>query len=414
MPKILDISAHKIVNSRGNYTIQTKVTLDNGVEAVACVPDGASKGKNEAVSLPIPQSLEVINTAINELLKDEDVENQGRIDNLMLTMDGTANKRNLGGNSILSVSLACARASSITKGLPLYFYLSQLHDNASRFHQRVVTEKNFPTPIFNIINGGVHSTNRLSFQEFMVIPSEKMDFENAYDAGVAIYQELKDILKKNNMSTGLGDEGGFSPDGLNILKAFELLKQATQKNYKVGSDVFFGSDVASNSFYHNQEYFINESNLKLDTKSMASFYQTLIKKYPIIYLEDPFEEQDLKGWQNFSENVSDIMICGDDITVTNSRLLDSALKLGLLNTVIVKPNQIGTLSETISFIRLAQKYKVKTVISHRSGETAEDSFISDLAVGVGSDFIKAGAPARGERVAKYNRILDIFYELRSM
>lgn len=413
MPKILDISAHKIVNSRGNYTIQTKVTLDNGVEATACVPEGASKGKNEAISFPVPQALEVINTAINELLTDEDIENQERIDNLMLTMDGTSNKRNLGGNSILSVSLACARAASLTKGLPLYFYLAQIFDDAKRFHEKIVNEKKFPTPIFNIINGGVHSANRLSFQEFMVIPNN-MDFENSYDAGVTIYQELKEILKMNNMGVGLGDEGGFAPEGLNILKAFELLKQASQKNFKVGSEILFGSDVASNSFYHNKEYYINESNLKLDNKSMVNFYMTLLKKYPIVYLEDPFEEQDLKGWQELNEKVTDIMISGDDITVTNIKLLDSALKLGCLNTVIVKPNQIGSLSETLAFIKLAQKYKVKTVISHRSGDTAEDSFISDLAVGVASDFIKAGAPARGERVAKYNRILDIFYELRSM
>ena len=414
MPKIIDISAHKIVNSRGSYTIQAKVTLDNGIEAVAAVPEGASKGKNEAMSLPVPKALEVVNSAINDLLNGEDVENQERIDNLMLTMDGTANKRNLGGNSILAVSLAVARAASITKGLPLYFYISQLYDNSKSFHEKIVEKNQYPTPIFNIINGGVHASNRLSFQEFMIIPSKEFDYESSYDAGVLIYNELKQILKSANMSTGVGDEGGFAPEGLNILKAFELLKTATQKHFKVGKEIYFGSDVASGSFFNKGEYTIAESNLKLDSAKMKNFYLSLLDKYPIVYLEDPFEEQDIRGWQNFSETEKRILVCGDDLVVTNVKYLDSAIRLGLINSVIVKPNQIGSLTETLSFIKLAKKHKLATVISHRSGDTAEDSFISDLAVGVASDYIKAGAPARGERVAKYNRILDIYYEIKSM
>lgn len=414
MPKIIDISAHKIVNSRGNYTIQSKITLDNGIEAVAAVPEGASKGKNEALSLPVPKALEVVNTAINDLLVGEDVENQERIDNLMLTMDGTPQKRNLGANSILSVSLAAARAASITKGLPLYFYISQIYDDSKSFHDKIVEKSLYPTPIFNIINGGLHAGNRLSFQEFMVIPSKDFNYEDSYDAGVVIYNELKNTLKMNNMTTNVGDEGGFAPEGLNILKAFELLKAATQKNYKVGKEIFFGSDVASSSFFHKGEYTISESNLKLDSAKMKNFYLSLIEKYPIVYLEDPFEEQDIKGWQNFSEQEKRILVCGDDLVVTNVKYLDSAIRLGLINSVIVKPNQIGTLTETLNFIKLAKKHKLSTVISHRSGDTAEDSFISDLAVGVAADYIKAGAPARGERVAKYNRILDIYYEVKSM
>jgi enolase len=414
MPKIIDISAHKIVNSRGSYTIQSKITLDNGVEAVAAVPEGASKGKHEAISLPVPKALEVVNSAINDLLVGEDVENQERIDKLMITMDGTLQKRNLGANSILSVSLAAARAASITKGLPLYFYISQIYDDSKSFHDKIVEKSLYPTPIFNIINGGMHAGNRLSFQEFMVIPSRDFNYEEAYDAGVVIYNELKNTLKMNNMSTSVGDEGGFAPDGLNVLKAFELLKAATQKNYKVGKEIYFGSDVASSSFYHNGTYTISESNLKLDYSKMKNFYLSLIEKYPIVYLEDPFEEQDIKGWQNFSEPEKKILVCGDDLVVTNVKYLDSAIRLGLINSVIVKPNQIGTLTETLNFIKLAKKHKLSTVISHRSGDTAEDSFISDLAVGVASDYIKAGAPARGERVAKYNRILDIYYEVKSM
>jgi len=414
MPKIIYISAHKIVNSRGSYTIQTKVTLDNGIEAVAAVPEGASKGKNEAMSLPVPKALEVVNTAINDLLTGEEVDNQERIDNLMLTMDGTPNKRNLGGNSILSVSLAVARAASITKGLPLYFYISQIYDNSKSFHDKIVEKSQYPTPIFNIINGGVHAANRLSFQEFMVIPSKDFNYEESYDAGVVIYNELKQILKLNNMSTSVGDEGGFAPEGLNVLKAFELLKMATQKHYKVGKEINFGSDVASGSFFNKGEYMIAESNLKLDSAKMKNFYLSLMQKYPIVYLEDPFEEQDIKGWQNFSEEEKKILVCGDDLVVTNVKYLDSAIRLGLINSVIVKPNQIGSVTETLNFIKLAKKHKLATVISHRSGDTAEDSFISDLAIGVASDYLKAGAPARGERVAKYNRILDIYYEVKSM
>jgi enolase len=210
------------------------------------------------------------------------------------------------------------------------------------------------------------------------------------------------------------DEGGFAPEGLNILKAFELLKTATQKHFKVGKEIYFGSDVASGSFYHKGEYMIAESNLKMDAAKMKNFYLSLIDKYPIKYLEDPFEEQDIKGWQNFSEQEKKIMVCGDDLVVTNVKFLDAAIRLGLINSVIVKPNQIGSLTETLNFIKLAKKHKLTTVISHRSGDTAEDSFISDLAVGVASDYLKAGAPARGERVAKYNRILDIYYEVKSI
>lgn len=414
MPKIIDVSAHKIVNSRGSYTIQSKITLDNGVEAVSAVPEGASKGKNEALSLPVPKALEIVNTAIKDLLVGEEIDNQERIDNLMLTMDGTPNKRNLGGNSVLSVSLACARAASLTKGLPLYFYISQIYDDSKLFHEKVVEKSEYPTPIFNIINGGVHAGNRLSFQEFMVIPSREFSYEDSYDAGVVIYNELKNILKMNNMSTNVGDEGGFAPEGLNILKAFELLKTATQKNFKVGKEITFGSDVASGSFFNKGNYMIAESNLTLDSAKMKNFYLSLMEKYPISYLEDPFEEQDIKGWQGFCEQEKRIMVCGDDLVVTNVKYLDAAIKLGLINSVIVKPNQIGTLTETLNFIKLAKKNKLATVISHRSGDTAEDSFISDLAVGVASDYIKAGAPARGERVAKYNRILDIYYEVKSI
>lgn len=414
MPKILDISAHKIVNSRGSYTIQTKVTLDNGIEAVASVPEGASKGRNEAMSFPVSKAIEVVNSAINDLLKDEDIENQSRIDNLMLTMDGSSLKKNLGGNSILSVSLACARAASITKGIPLYFYISQIYDNSLNFNSQIIEKGSFPTPIFNIINGGVHAANKLSFQEFMVIPNRQMSFEAAYDVGVNVYANLKEILKANNMSTNVGDEGGFAPEGLNILKAFELIKMASGKNYQIGKDVTFGSDVASGSFFRDGFYYINESNLKLDSSTLKNFYLSILKKYPITYLEDPFEEQDIKGWQNFSDEIKDILVCGDDLVVTNTKLLDSSIRLGLINSVIVKPNQIGSLTETLNFIRLAKKNKLTTVISHRSGDTAEDSFISDLAVGVGSEYIKAGAPARGERVAKYNRILDIYYEIKSL
>lgn len=414
MPKILDISAHKIVNSRGNYTIQTKVTLDNGIEATASVPEGASKGKNEAMSFPLNKALEMVNTPIRDLLLDEEIDNQENIDNLMLHMDGTSNKRNLGGNAMLSVSLACARAASITKGIPLYFYISQIYDESKNFHKMIVEDNNFPTPIFNILNGGVHASNKLSFQEFMVIPSKKFNFEEAYDMGVVVYQNLKKILEEEGMSTGVGDEGGFAPDGLNIPKAFDLLKRASQKSFKVGKEIYFGSDVASGSFYHDGYYFINESSLKLDGSKLKSFYLALIDKYPIIYLEDPYEEGDIKNWQKLADFQEKLLICGDDLVVTNPKYLDAAIRMDLINSVIVKPNQIGTLTETLNFIRIAKKNKLMTVISHRSGDVAEDSFISDLAVGVGSEFIKSGAPARGERVAKYNRILDIFYEIRSM
>jgi enolase len=414
MPKILDIFAHKIVNSRGNYTFQTKVTLDNGVEGVSAVPEGASIGKNEAVSFPYDKAIEIVNNSIKELLVGEEIDNQSRLDELMLTMDGSSSKRNLGANSILSVSLACARACSNTKGTPLYFYLSQIFDNSVCFNKNIIDENNFPTPIFNILNGGKHAENELSFQEFMIIPAKKFNYEDSLDVGVTIYGILKNLLKERGLAVGLGDEGGFAPSGLDMYQAFDLLVEASSKKFQVGEDVYFGTDVASNSFHFDGLYYLKELDAKLNGKNLLDMYSTLVDKYPLIYIEDPFEEDDLKSWQRASVLQNKCLISGDDLVVTNTKHLDSALKLGIINSVIVKPNQIGTLTETLDFIRNAKNNNLMTVISHRSGDTAEDSFIADLAVAVASEFIKSGAPARGERVAKYNRILDIYYDIKNI
>ena len=404
MQKISKITCHKTLNSRGDWTIETKVLLSDGSIGVQDVPEGASKGENEAVYIPVEKAIDVVSSVINEALNGEDALNQSKIDQILIDMDGTENKRHLGGNSILSVSLACAKASAGSKKIPLYKYLGDLYGNDIF---------SIPTPLFNIINGGKHATNNLSFQEFMIIPSKKYNFNEAYEAGVGIYHSLEKILRKKDYETEVGDEGGFAPENITASIAFGLIKEAILfSKFEIGEDIFLGNDAAAGSFRRLGSYCIKEENLNLNTKGLINYYANLLNKFELIYLEDPFYENDFEGWTEFMKLKSNyLLIVGDDLVVTNTKILKKAISKKLLNAVIVKPNQVGTLTETMEFIKLAKNSGLSVIVSHRSGENASDTFISDLSVAVGADFLKAGAPSRGERVAKYNRLYEIFLEL---
>lgn len=401
MSRIVDIKCHSIVNSRGKWTIETQVELADGTTAVAQIPGGASTGENEALMLPVDRAGEIVTHALKDLLVGIDSYDQAKIDKEMIDLDGTPNKSHFGGNSILSISLAVAKAAAKSMKLELYDYLKYLFGNQNK-------DLVYPVPIFNILNGGKHAGNNLSFQEFMVIPSRKYTFRQSYEVGVQIYSDLKSILETSTLSTAVGDEGGFAPAGLNQKRALDLISAAVQKKYQLGDDVFLGCDIAAGSFREFSIYKISEENMELSSSELIDYHKDLINEYPIMYYEDPFYETDHDAWLRFTKEVSEkTLVVGDDLVVTNPRLMKSAIEKSLMNAVIVKPNQVGTLTETLEFIKMAKDNNIAICVSHRSGDNAEDTFISDLAVAVEADFIKSGAPVRGERVVKYNRILDI-------
>jgi enolase len=408
MPKIKNITCHKIVNSRGDWTIETHVELTDGAIGIQTIPEGASKGQNEAVCLPVDKAVDIVTSVINDALKGENPFEQEALDNVLISMDGTPNKRHLGGNSILSVSLAVAHAAAISRGQELYEYLHGLY---TREHLNK-KEMKFPIPVFNILNGGKHAHNHLSFQEFMVIPSSTRNFVEAMELGVDVYHTLKQNLIKDGYSTDVGDEGGFAPEGFTPRKALEYIKEAATKKHKPGKDVFFGMDVAAESFHSHDEYVIDEEKLRLSSSELGKYHSKLINSFEIIYIEDAFYEKDHEGWQEFfTRNGKRLMVVGDDLVVTNTKYLEVAIDKKMINAVIVKPNQVGTLTETLKFIQMAKQNDMSTIISHRSGDTAEDTFIADLALATQADFIKSGSPVRGERVAKYNRLLEIYFSL---
>ena len=405
MAKIENIRSQKILDSRGNWTIETKVVLDDGSFAVQAVPSGASVGENEAIYIDEDRASDFVSTTINDVLSGKDPGNQKEIDDTLIKMDGTNNKSMLGANSILSVSMACAKVSALSQGKELFQHLSILFNGKEIKNG----DLKLPTPVFNIINGGEHAKNELSFQEFMVIPALNTPYNKALQMGVNIYKDLKKLFMKEGFETGVGDEGGFMPMGLSARTALDFLEEAASVQYTPGNDVFFGLDIAAGSFYENGKYRIDEENLDLSSEEVIDYYDRLFSNYKIIYLEDPMYERDEFGWTKFFQSSNGkYMIVADDLVVTNPSILERVSKEKMANAVIVKPNQIGTLTETFEFIKIAKKAKMDIVISHRSGDNT-DSFISDLAVAVGADFMKSGAPARGERVAKYNRLLEIFY-----
>lgn len=402
MPVIKNITCHKVLDSRGNWTIETHVELDDGATGVQTIPDGASKGENEAIYVDVEKAIDIVEHPIADLLEGHDVMDQKAIDGQMLEMDGTPNKSHLGGNSMLSVSLAVAKAAASSQNVELYVHLADLAGIT------LSPETKMPAPVFNILNGGKHAHNGLSFQEFMVIPDPQMAYDRAVELGVTVYHSLKDMLANDGYDTDVGDEGGFAPNDFTVEKALEYLAKAVSANYKLGEDAFFGMDVAAESFYDHHNYVIKEQNLTLTHGELSAFYDKLLKKYPIIFLEDPFYERDHKAWKEFYSGFSEkVMIVADDLVVTNPKFLQTAIEQKMANAVIVKPNQVGTLSETFEFIKMAKNAGMSVCVSHRSGDTGEDTFIADLAVAIEAEFIKSGAPARGERTVKYNRLLEI-------
>jgi len=413
--KIKNIKAREILDSRGNPTVEAKIILENGLEARASIPSGASVGEFEALEIRdndlkrfqgrgVLAVIGNIEKIIAPKLKGQEVEKQKEIDKTIIELDATIDKSRLGANAILAVSLACAKAGALASGFPLFVYLRKTYGLPE-------TNYKMPIPMFNVINGGKHSDSGLSVQEFMVVPWQGKNFRERLQTGAEIFYALRDVLKKRRLSIAVGDEGGFAPKLEKTEKAFDLLVEiADFTDHRIGSEVYFALDVAASVFFDKdkKKYFF-EGKWRTSEK-MAKIYAQWFKNYPLIGIEDPFADIDPAPWSEFTAKIqalnNDYLIVGDDLFTTNIKRLADGVENKRANTILIKPNQIGTLSETIDCINFAQDHHYKIVISHRSGET-NDSFIADLAVAVNAEFIKAGAPNRGERVAKYNRLLEI-------
>ncbi len=408
MGEIVEILAREILDSRGNPTVEVEVILDSGALGIAKVPSGASTGQNEALELRdggrryhgkgVLGAVKNIMEEIAPRLRGMESSVQTDIDKLLIDLDGTANKSRLGANAILGVSMAVAKASAVESGLPLYRYLGGAN------------AKTLPVPMMNIINGGAHADNNLDIQEFMIVPVKFDTFSEALRAGAEIFQSLKKILKKEGLNTAVGDEGGFAPDLKNNTEAILLILKAIEEaGYKPGEDVYIALDVAASELYEKGLYRFEDKTIS--SEELIAYYETLIEKYPLISIEDGLSELDWSGWESLTERLGRrIQLVGDDIFVTNPSLISKGIRLGIANSVLIKLNQIGTVTETLDAIETTKKAGYTAVISHRSGET-DDTTIADLAVACNTGFIKTGSLSRGERIAKYNRLLRIEDEL---
>jgi len=418
MSTIKKIIAREILDSRGNPTIETKVFLDNGVNAKASVPSGASTGAHEAWELRdgdkrrylgkgVLQAVKNVNTKINGALIGKDVERQVEIDDIMIKLDGTANKEKLGANAILSVSLACARTAALVQGIELYEYISRTYDCDK-------DEYKMPTPSFNIFNGGAHADTNLDFQEFMILPMKKTSLAEKVRMGSEIFHELGSVLKQGGYDTDVGNEGGYAPDINSSIQAIEFIIAAMiNAGYEPGKDVGLGIDVGSSQLYdaENKKYIFKLDRASFSSGDLIGLYYDWFRKYPIISIEDGLSEDDWQGWSELTQELGDeILLIGDDLFATSSSRLRQGFKEHAANAILIKPNQVGTLTETMECIKLAQAHNYKTMASHRSGETCDD-FIADLAVAARTDYIKAGSLSRGERLAKYNRLMEIEEDL---
>lgn len=430
MLKIKDIQAREILDSRGNPTVEVEVSLENGISGIAAVPSGASTGKFEALELRdgdekrygglgVLKAVENVNTKIKEALVGKDAEKQFEIDEIMLELDGTENKSKLGANAILGVSLAVCRAAAKAKKIPLYQYINEICG--------LKVKPKIPVPMFNVLNGGKHSDSGLSIQEFKVIPTGIKTFKKQLQAGSEIFHVLKKILEAANHSSGVGDEGGFSPKLESNTQALELINQAIVKGgYELGMQVNLGVDAAASSFYDEEEkhYIFKPEGVFLERDQMINIYREWIDKYHVVSVEDGLAEDDWEGWAQMTEKIakkpilpgiskevlSENILVGDDLLVTNVKRVQTAIEKRACNAVLIKVNQIGSLTETLNCIKLAKDNGMKVMISHRSGETTDD-FIADLAAGTAAEFIKSGSLSRGERLCKYNRLMKIESEL---
>ena len=404
MSKIKDIKAREILDSRGNPTVEVDVLLESGTLGRASVPSGASTGSREAIELRdndknryngkgVLKAVNNVNTVIKDKLIGLDSLDQKLIDETMINLDGTKNKSKLGANAILGVSMANLKAASNYKKIPLYKYFNE--------------ELSMPRPMMNILNGGAHADNGLDFQEFMIIP-ERESFKERLRVGAEVFHSLKEVLKENNLVTSVGDEGGFAPNLNTNKEALDLIIKAIEKaGYQPGKDVFLGLDVAASEFYENGKYNLKGEDKVLSTDELIKYFEELVKEYPIISIEDPVDENDWEGFKRITERLGDkIQLVGDDLFVTNKEYLKKGIKMKAGNAILIKVNQIGTITETIETINLAKENNYKTIISHRSGET-EDTTIAHLAVGLNLKQIKTGSLSRTDRVSKYNELLRI-------
>ncbi len=407
---IKDITAREILDSRGNPTIAVELILNNGFCGSAAVPSGASTGSLEALELRdgdkqrywgkgVLNATHNVNTTLKNAICGQDALEQRHIDKIMLELDGTKNKENLGANALLAVSLATAHAAANAQGLPLYQHLGSLYGN-DKF--------SLPVPQMNIINGGAHADNAIDFQEFMILPVDFPIYAEALRCGVEIFHSLKAVLLANNLSTSVGDEGGFAPQCASNEEGLSLIMQAIEKaGYRPGEQVMIGLDAASSEFYSEGKYRLKAEGLALDASEFADYLQRWIGRYPIISIEDGMDEQDWDGWAILTKQSGhQVQLTGDDLFVTNTEILKKGIDQGVANSILIKFNQIGTLSETFDAISMAQQAGYCATISHRSGET-EDTTIADLAVATAAGQIKTGSLCRSERVAKYNRLLKI-------
>ncbi len=411
MSEIISIYGREILDSRGNPTVEVEVYLESGYMGVAAVPSGASTGEYEAVELRDGDNdrylgkgvLKAVNN-VNELIAPElvgyDVEDQALLDNIMLDLDGTENKAKLGANAILGVSLACARAAAAEQGVALYKYLGG--PNA----------RLLPVPMSNILNGGSHADNNVDLQEFMIMPIGAKTFREALRMNTEVFHSLKEILKSLGLNTAVGDEGGFAPDLKSNEEALEIIIKAIKKaGYRPGEDISIALDPASSEFYKNGKYHLDAEGRVLSSDEMVDFWVDLVERYPIISIEDGLDENDWEGWKKLVEKLGDkIQIVGDDLFVTNVERLKRGIKEKAANSILIKLNQIGSLTETLDTMETAQKANFTCVVSHRSGETS-DTFIADLAVALNTGQIKTGSLCRSERIAKYNQLLRIEDEL---
>ncbi|WRF69470.1 phosphopyruvate hydratase [Helicobacter pylori] len=413
MLTIKDIHALEVMDSRGNPTIQASVILSDNTKASAIVPSGASTGKREALELRdndktrflgkgVLRACENVNSVIKHHLIGLEATNQAFVDERLRALDGTPNYANLGANAVLGVSMALARASAKALNLPLYRYLGGAN------------ALTLPVPMLNIINGGSHANNSIDFQEYMIMPLGFESFKEALRASAEVYHTLKKLLDEKNQLTSVGDEGGFAPNFNNNVEPLEVISQAIEKaGYKLGEEIALALDVASSELVDgNFNYHLNGENKILDSHELVAYYKELVAKYPIVSIEDGLSEDDWEGWAFLSKELGrQIQLVGDDLFVTNASLLQKGIEKNIANAILIKPNQIGTISETLETIRLAKHHAYQCVMSHRSGES-EDSFIADFAVALNTGEIKTGSTARSERIAKYNRLLEIEHELK--
>lgn len=410
MSSIAKVKAREVLDSRGNPTVEVEVELSSGARGRAIVPSGASTGEKEALELRdhdpkrylgkgVLRAVDNVNSIIAKEITGLDASKQSLIDKVLIELDGTPNKSKLGANAILGVSMAVARAMAQELGISLYRYIGALR------------AKKLPVPLMNVINGGVHADNPLDIQEFMIVPVCGGGFSEALRAGVEVFHYLKAILKEKGYSTNVGDEGGFAPNLKSTEEALDMLMYAIEKaGYKPGDDVLLALDCASSEFYYEDELYHFEGK-KLSSEELCDFYSKLLEKYPIVSIEDPMAEGDVEGWKLITRELGvRVQLVGDDLFVTNPSIFQEGIREGLANAILVKLNQVGTLTETLQTVEIAQREGYKAIISHRSGET-EDNFISHLAVGTGAGQIKTGSASRTDRVAKYNELLRIEEDL---